>query len=207
MSLLSPSLFALSRGTWLPFEVRANLLMLFGDEVGHGSVQSQTPSLFMRRTADIARCQALVPKLEEVGVKITLSPAEEEVCKLEKMAVADKTIVGGKEVVDDKKSVNDKKSVEDTKTTEEKPVANKEVMDDKKVIDDAKEVDGRKAVDDKKAVKEKMVNDKKSKLSLVELTKIAERVIARDQLQARIDATVDTSKADYAIVSAPPCSS
>lgn len=40
-------------------------------------------------------------------------------------------------------------------------------------------------------------------VSLAELTKLAERVIAKDQLQTHIDATVDTYKADYAIVSAP----
>lgn len=40
-------------------------------------------------------------------------------------------------------------------------------------------------------------------VSLAELTRLAERVIAKDQLQTHIDATVDTYKADYAIVSAP----
>lgn len=39
-------------------------------------------------------------------------------------------------------------------------------------------------------------------MSLADLTKLAESVIVEEQLQGHIDATVDTSKADYAIVSA-----
>lgn len=45
------------------------------------------------------------------------------------------------------------------------------------------------------------IKEEKKGGTLVELTKIASRVIARDQLTAHIDATVDTNEADYAIVS------
>lgn len=38
-------------------------------------------------------------------------------------------------------------------------------------------------------------------VSLAEMTKLAEEVIVKDQLQAHIDATVDKETADYAIVS------